>query len=99
MDSVFDRDLTRNEEFASFLDQPLTTADQALVEKAGADKKAKADPLENAKADALRNPCPDYYNRVNVCRLRYDSAYPAAACVTQYNSPFLSSTRCHLIRK
>jgi hypothetical protein len=46
-----------------------------------------------------RNPCPRYYNSVNICRLRYDSAYPSASCVTQYNSPFVGSPSCRITRK
>lgn len=78
-----------------------------LVDKAveNENEKAVAVAVEKEKAVMVaaiaipRNPCPEYYNSVNICRLRYDSAYPSAACVTQYNSPFLGSATCRIARK
>ena len=55
--------------------------------------------VDVAVDELQRNPCPRYYNSVNICRLRYDSAYPSASCVTQYNSPFVGSPSCRITRK
>jgi hypothetical protein len=99
MEHAFDKDPALKRDFEKF-HKELHKELFGTAEKAEDMK-----PIEVAmEADAIaikppRNPCPEYYNCVNICRLRYDSAYPSAACVTQYNSPFLGSATCRIARK